>query len=65
MYFSFVLVEVTEAIHIIVVTLVTIIHFDTDTLLLLPPLSHLSHPHARYIVVTLRVIETLIKVISQ
>jgi hypothetical protein len=39
MYFSFVLVEVTKMIHIIIVTLLNVIHFIMDMLLLLPPPS--------------------------
>jgi hypothetical protein len=50
MYFSFVLVEVIEIIHIIDVTLLSVIQFVTDMLLLSPPLPHLSHHHVRYIV---------------
>jgi hypothetical protein len=52
-YFILYLVEVTRTIHIIVVTLLHIIHLITEALLLLPPLSHLLHDHVRYIVQSL------------
>jgi hypothetical protein len=49
-YFSLYLVEVTQTIHIIVVTLLYIVNLITEALLLPSPLPHLSHGHVRYIV---------------
>jgi hypothetical protein len=50
MHFIFYLVEVIRTIHIIVVTLLHIVHLVMEALLLSSPLSHLSHDHVRYIV---------------
>jgi hypothetical protein len=50
MHFTINLVEVTESIHIIVVTLLHIIYLVTEALLLPHPLLHLSRDHVRYIV---------------
>jgi hypothetical protein len=49
-YFIFYLVEVTQTIDIIVVTLLHIIHLVTEVLLLMSPLSDLLHGHVWYIV---------------
>jgi hypothetical protein len=53
MYFSLHLVEVTQTIHIIAVTLLHIVHLITESLLLLSPLLHLLHGHILYIVLPL------------
>jgi hypothetical protein len=50
MHFTLNLDEVTGTIHIIVVTLLHIVHLVMEVLLLSPPLPHLSHGHIRYIV---------------
>jgi hypothetical protein len=50
MYFIFHLVEVTRTIHIIIVTLLLIVHLVTEALLLPSSLPHLSHGHIRDII---------------
>jgi hypothetical protein len=50
MYFIFYLVEVIRIMHIIVVTLLHIVHLVTEALLLSSPLPDLSHGQVRYIV---------------
>jgi hypothetical protein len=50
MYFIFYLVEVTQTIYIIAVTLLHIIHIVMEALLLPSPLLDLSHGHIWYIV---------------
>jgi hypothetical protein len=50
MYFILYLVEVTQTIHIIAITLLHIIHPIMEALLLPSPLSHLSHDQVRCIV---------------
>jgi hypothetical protein len=49
-YFILYLVEVTWTIHIIVVTLLHIVHLIMEALLLPSSLPHLSHGHVQYIV---------------
>jgi hypothetical protein len=49
-YFVLYLVEVTRTIHIIVATLLYIVHLITEPLLLPSLLPDLSHGHVRYIV---------------
>jgi hypothetical protein len=53
MYFILDLVEATQTIHIIAITLLHIIHLVTEVLLLPSPLPHLLHGHIWYIVLPL------------
>jgi hypothetical protein len=50
MFFIFHLIEVIRTIHIIIVTLLHIVHLITEAPLLPSPLPHLSHGHVRDIV---------------
>jgi hypothetical protein len=52
MYFVLNLVEVTKTMHIIVITLLHIVHLVMEALLLLPTLPQFSRGHIRYIVYT-------------
>jgi hypothetical protein len=47
-YFILNLVEVTETIHITIITLLHIIYLITEVLLLSPPPPYLSHGHVWY-----------------
>jgi hypothetical protein len=53
MYFILQFVEFTRTIHIIVVTLLHIVHLVTEALLFPSPLPHFLHGHVRYIVLPL------------